>query len=81
MEYYHIELSLVEKQLCTNILPWGKYEYKKLPIGIYNSPNIFQENLYKLFEGFDMLRAYIYDILVISKNDFKYHINTLDKIL
>ena len=71
---------MVEKQRCTTIFTWGKYEHKKLPRGACNSPNIFQENIYKLFEGFDMLRAYIDDILVITKNDFKYHLNTLEKI-
>ena len=45
MGYYHIKLSLGAKQICTILLPWGKYEYQKLPMGVCNSPNIFQEKI------------------------------------
>ena len=34
MGYYHIELSPDSKRLCTIVLPWGKYEYQKLPMGL-----------------------------------------------
>ena len=81
MGYYHIELSLGSKQICTIVLPWGKYEYKKLPIGVCNSPNIFQEMIYKLFDGFDMVRAYIDDVLIITKNNFNDPLKALDKVL
>ena len=48
MGYYHIELSTGSKRICTIVLPWGKYKYQKLPLGVYNSPDIFQENTFKL---------------------------------
>ena len=57
MGYYHIELSPGSKQLYTIVLPWGKYYYQNLPIGVCNSPDIFQENISKLFYSFDMVRA------------------------
>ena len=34
MGYYHIELSPDSKKLCTVVLPWGKYEYQRLPMGL-----------------------------------------------
>ena len=43
MGYYHIELDPESSRLCTIVLPWGKYEYLKLPMGLCNSPDIFQE--------------------------------------
>ena len=67
MVYYHIELSPVSKHLCTVVLPWGKYEYKKLPMGVCNSPDIFQEDISKLFDRFGMVRVYINHVLVILK--------------
>ena len=67
MGYYHIELSPRSKQLCTIILPWGKYKYQNIPMGVCNSPDIFQEKIYELVDGFDMVRAYIDDVLVITK--------------
>ena len=81
MGYYHIELSPGAKQVCTIVLPWGKYEYQNLPMGVRNSPDIFQEKKPKLIEGFNMVRAYIDDILVITKNNFKDHLKALYRIL
>ena len=43
MGYYHIELDTRSQKLCTIVLPWGKYQYQKLPMGLCNSPDIFQE--------------------------------------
>ena len=31
--------------LCTVVLPWGKYEYIKLPMGLCHSPYIFQKKM------------------------------------
>jgi hypothetical protein len=42
MGYYHIPLDLEAHKLCTTILPWGKYQYKRLSMGVKKSPNIFQ---------------------------------------
>jgi hypothetical protein len=41
MGYYHIELSPFSKHLCTIVMPFGKYEYQCLPMGLCNSPDIF----------------------------------------
>ena len=49
MGYYHIELMPFSKRLCTIIMPWGKYKYQHLPMGLCNSPNIFQEHMFELF--------------------------------
>ena len=42
MGYYHIPLDKQSQELCTTILPWGKYSYAKLPMGLCNAPDIFQ---------------------------------------
>ncbi len=42
MGYYHLELSAKSKELCTITTQWGKYEYQRLPMGLCNSPDIFQ---------------------------------------
>ena len=56
MGYYHIELSPDSKKLCTIVLPWGKYEYQRLPMGLCNSPDIFQERMSTLMEGLEFVR-------------------------
>jgi hypothetical protein len=34
MGYYHIKLDADAQNLCTIVFPWGKYKYKRLPMGI-----------------------------------------------
>ena len=50
-------------------------------MGVFNSPGTFQEKISKLFEGFYMVRVYVYDELLVTKNDFKDHLNALEKVL
>ena len=40
MGYYHIELSPDSRKLCTIVLPWGKYEYLRLPMGLCNIADV-----------------------------------------
>eukprot|EP00957_Ditylum_brightwellii_P003125 238138-Ditylum_brightwellii.AAC.1 len=49
MGYYHIKILPKSSALCTIVLPWGKYEYLKLPMGLCNCPDIFQEKMSKMF--------------------------------
>ena len=81
MWYYHIELSPGVKQICTIVLPWGKHEYQKLPMGVCNRPDIFQEKIYELFDGFYMVHVYIDDVLVINKNNYEDHLEALDRVI
>ena len=41
MGYYHIRLSEQDINLCTIILLWGKYRYKRLPMGVSKPPGHF----------------------------------------
>ena len=50
-------------------------------MGLYNSPNIFQEKMSELFAGFEFVRTYIDDILCITKGDWNNHLDKLDKVL
>ena len=81
MGYYHIELSPDSRKLCTIVLPWGKYEYQRLPMGLCNSPDIFQEKMSTLMQDLEYVRAYIDDLLVITKGSFEDHLAKLDKVL
>ena len=80
MGYYHIELSPHSKQLCTIVLPWGKYEYQRLPMGLCNSPDIFQEKMSTLMQDLEFVRAYIDDLLVITTGSYEEHLNSLRKV-
>ena len=80
MGYYHIELNPDSKKLCTIVLPFGKYEYQRLPMGLCNSPDIFQEKMSELMEGLEFVRAYIDDLLCITNGDFGDHLEKLELV-
>ena len=80
MGYYHIELTPNSSRLCTIVLPWGKYEYLRLPMGLCNSPDIFQEKMSELMQGLEFARAYIDDLLVVSKGSFETHLEHLELV-
>ena len=67
MGYYHIELSGKSKELFRIVTKWGKYKYERLPMGLCNSPDIFQEKMSELFIGLDTVRVYIDDLLHVTK--------------
>ena len=74
MGYYHIELDPKGKELCTIVLPWGKYEYQRLPMGLCNSPDICQEKMSNLMYDLKYVRTYINDLLVITNGDWNVHL-------
>ena len=81
MGYYHIRLTEDASNLCTIILPWGKYRYKRLPIGVSNSPEISQQKTKYLFQGFEFIRACIDGLLILTNGDWKDHVHKLELTL
>ena len=65
--------------MCTIVLPWGKYEYQKLPMGLCNSPDIFQEKMSTLFHDFENVRAYIDDLLVLGTGTWDEHLQQIEE--
>jgi transposase InsO family protein len=80
MGYYHIELSDQSKELCTITTQWGKYEYQRLPMGLCNSPDIFQEKMNELLIGLETVRVYLDDILHVTKGSWEEHLKILDEL-
>ena len=75
MAYYHIILCPFSWKLYTIVLPWVKCEYHKLPMRLCNSPDIFKEEMNKLFNGLEYVRAYIDHLLIITNDNFDDHVN------
>ena len=67
MRYYHIQLIKNKCNVCTIIIPWGKYHYTRLTMGIDNSSDILQQNMNDLFHEFEFIRAYIDELLITTK--------------
>jgi hypothetical protein len=73
MGYYHIPLYLEAKKLGTSILPWGKYQYKRLPMGVKVSPDIFQRIMFELLGDIPNIQVYLDDIIITSNGTFEEH--------
>jgi putative transposase len=80
MGYYHILLDEYSQKLCTIILPWGKYWYKRLPMGIKNSPDVFQAVINDLLGDLDFVQVYLDDILITSNGSFQDHLDKLSVV-
>jgi hypothetical protein len=81
MAYYTIRLDPDASKICTTIFPWGKYSYKRLPIGIADSPAIFQAKMLELMESLEFVRGYLDDLLCISKLSLEDHQEKLEEVL
>ena len=81
MGYYTIRLDADSSKICTIILPWGKYSYLRLPMGVAGSPDIFQEKMSGLMSTLEYVRTYLDDLLIISQGDFNDHLEKLQSTL
>ena len=61
-----------------NNSPAGKYGYKRLPTGVDNSPYIFQQKINYLFRWFEFIRAYICNLLILTKGHRKDNLHRLE---
>ena len=50
-------------------------------MGIDNSPEIFEQKMIYLFHGFESTRAYIYGLLILTKEECIYHVQNLESTL
>ncbi len=81
MGYYTISLDPDASKICMIIFSWGKYSYKRLPMGIAGFPDIFQEKMSELMESLEFVRAYLDDLLCISKLSLVDHLDKLEVVL
>ena len=55
--YSHIKISENASNLCTIVLLFVKYRYKRLTMGVSNSSDIFQHKINDLFHVFESIYA------------------------
>ena len=79
MQYYTFELDEESQDLCTIIMPFGKYKYTRLPMGLKCSPNIAQSIMESVLSGIEDADVYTDDIGAFSK-DWGHHIQLLSTI-
>jgi hypothetical protein len=62
MGYYYLPLYPKSHEYCTIVLPWDKFRYLRLPMGIASSTDIFQNVMNNIFADMPKVRANIDDI-------------------
>ena len=59
----------------------GENTHKCLPMGVADSPDIFQGKMSELMRALEYVKTYIDDILIISKSNLKDHLEKLWVVL
>ena len=67
MGYCQFWISEYKMNWCMIIKSRSKYRNKYLPMGVSESPNIFQHKLNNYFQGFLFIYAYTENILILKK--------------
>jgi len=81
MGCHHICLNPASKQLCTVALPFRKHECQAIPMGLCNSPDIFQEKMSELMDGLAFVCTHIDDLLCPTWGTFSDHLKKLEPVL
>jgi hypothetical protein len=80
MGYYTIGLDPTATEMCTIIFPWGKYSYQRLPMGFAGLADIFQAEIGNLMAALEYVRAYIGNLLIITKSSHDDHLGKLEQV-
>ncbi len=81
MGYYTIRLDPAASKMCTIIFPWGKYSYKRLPMGFGGSANIFQAQMLDLMASLEYVQAHIDDLFTITRGILNDHLSKMETVL
>ena len=81
MGYSTIRLDPRAVEMFTIIFPWDKYSYMRLPMGFAGSADIFQAEMMDLMEALEYVRAYIDNLLVITRGTLEDHLDKLREVL
>lgn len=65
--FYTICLDEESQKLCTTILPWGNYAYRRMPMGVACAPDMFQSIIMELLGHLDYVLCYIDNILILQR--------------
>jgi hypothetical protein len=78
---YTIRLDPTASEMCTIIFPWGKYSYKRLPIGFGGSANIFQAQIMDLMASLEFVQVYMDNLLIITRGILDEHLPKMETVL
>ncbi len=81
MGHYTIRLDPMASEMCTIIFSWGKYSYKRLPMGFGGSAGIFQAQIMDLMASLKFVQAYVDNLLIITRGTLDEHFQKMETVL
>ena len=81
MGFYTFEINAASQKLCVISTPYGLYKYKRLPMGITNSPDLFQSVMHPLFSDLHNVECFINDIGIFSLGSYSEHLSHIRQVL
>jgi hypothetical protein len=79
MGYYSTVLEDSSSKCTAFVVPWGKYRYLRLPMGLSTAPDEFEARMQALLGDLPFVRVYLDDILVLTETSFSSHIKELEQ--
>ena len=79
--YYHFQLTPNYCWICTIVLPWVKYEYCWIPMGVPVSLDKLKEKINNIFHSFGRIQAYLDDVILTTKKNWGDHLVELRRVL
>ncbi|KAG2988130.1 hypothetical protein PC128_g24111 [Phytophthora cactorum] len=81
MGYYAIHLTYRSSLLTTFILPFGKYCWLRLLMGISTAPDHFQARIDQLLGNLPFSRCCLDDVLIVTETNFADHLQQVEVVL
>ena len=80
--YFQVTMSPESIPYTASRVPWGLYEFLRLPQGLKNSPSTFSRVMEQIFGEFNLKELVLYmDDLLIHGASFEEHIGRVDRVL
>ena len=74
MGFYTFELDQKAQEYCVISTPFGLYKYLRLPMGLTNSPDVFQSVMHPLFQDMPQVECFIDDIGIFTNDYLDHHL-------
>jgi Reverse transcriptase (RNA-dependent DNA polymerase)./Integrase core domain. len=81
-QFYHFEVHPDSRKYVVITTPFGKYRYKRLPMGIKIAPAYAQAIMTTMFRDLmDFVECFIDDLAIFTTGSFEEHLADVEKVL